>query len=202
MKNAIGDPGINDFISYRRANERNKKEWQNRWKDRKGKQTARGWNGSPEWFSFLASQRRRQLLLLRRNPSDYADNIFRIEGRPIGVKRPFYQEDEFSDIEVYNSLFEVETILERSQQIADRFSIPLKAYMRFRGLYVSGFFSGRKEIRRALVDEIAEWRKEQKEIERGGKENSFVIRVSGRWLGADTRQGLFSYISLKSEISL
>lgn len=62
---------IQSFLSYKYFDRKAKNYWQDRWKKRNKKTTARGWNGSYEWTRYRDGIKDRLIKYAERNPTQF-----------------------------------------------------------------------------------------------------------------------------------
>lgn len=64
---------INSFLSYKYFDRLSRKYWQKRWKDKTGRETARGWNNSYEFRRYRSSIPGRIIKFAERRPKQFFD---------------------------------------------------------------------------------------------------------------------------------
>lgn len=66
---------ISSFLSFKYFDRKSREYWQKRWKDRLGVTSARGWNGSPEFYRYRESIKDRLIKYAERNPDQFFEKL-------------------------------------------------------------------------------------------------------------------------------
>lgn len=66
---------ISSFLSFKYFDRKSREYWQNRWKARLGVTSARGWNGSPEFYRYRESIKDRLIKYAERNPAQFFEKL-------------------------------------------------------------------------------------------------------------------------------
>lgn len=189
-KPGIAGLKLDDYDSFRYYTKRNKKYWQDRWKQRKGKQTARGWNNSEEYKKFVKSQERRESKLIEENPGDYVDNAEKkiLEGKPKGGQ--FRIQREFEGIEAWSVISKMKLDKERFESLSRVMGKPLKMIMTYNNRPVIGW----DQMLSELEDDLEAWRQMAAEAEKGTYD---IISFAGKMLALETGESLIGYYDLE-----
>ena len=66
---------ISSFLSFKYFDRKSREYWQSRWKARLGVTSARGWNGSPEFYRYRESIKDRLIKYAERNPQQFFEKL-------------------------------------------------------------------------------------------------------------------------------
>lgn len=183
---------IDSYKDWKFYDRKNKEKYKEAWKERKGKETARGWNESPEWKAYQKSKQNRIKTLYGRNPKAVLDNAERVF-RKQDVN--FRAIDPYKDIEVYNSIGEIYTDLENLIVQAAMAGKGVEVSMNLQGLYESGEYFGAGNVKAALMREVSQWRAEQSKLP---SDDSFVVEVSGELQSVDIDGTMYFSLDISS----
>lgn len=195
---------LDSWEGFKRLDEQNRQLWGQRWKERTGSDTLRGWNNSPEYESYLSSKENRLDIYAERNPESYYENLDKqkAEGRPRLDKKtglpPINITEFYTDFEGYGAITEMILDLDYVRGLASGRAVPVEVLLNYKdetATMGSKVVFGYENVRAFLISARNVWIRELKAIEEAGLD-SWIIVLDGSLNAKQTKRRITIFLNL------